>query len=118
MYAILCKPDADGKPEKYAVIYVGHADGEVLTSEHSETDEAGTRHEELFYVAHGRATFVVDGEEVDAPAGTFVYVRDPDVRRGAVAREPGTVVFVAGGAPGEAYEVSPWEREEFGPPAG
>jgi hypothetical protein len=47
-----------------------------------------------------------------------VYVRDPDVRRGAVAREPGTVVFVAGGAPGEAYEVSPWEREEFGPPAG
>ena len=92
--------------------------GEVLTSEHSETEEAGTRHEELFYVAQGRATFVVDGEEVDAPAGTFVYVRDPDVHRGAVAREPGTVVFVAGGAPGEAYEVSPWEREEFGPPAG
>jgi len=100
-----------------ASLYVGHADGEVLTSEHSETDEAGTRHEELFYVAQGRATFVVDGEEVDAPAGTFVYVRDPDVRRGAVAREPGTVVFVAGGAPGEAYEVSPWERDEFGPPA-
>ena len=69
-----------------ASLYVGHADGEVLTSQHSETDEAGTRHEELFYVAHGRATFVVDGEEVDAPAGTFVYVRDPDVRRGAVAR--------------------------------
>ena len=101
-----------------ASLYVGHADGEVLTSEHSETGEAGTRHEELFYVAQGRATFVVDGEEVDAPAGTFVYVRDPDVRRGAVAREPGTVVLVAGGAPGEAYEVSPWEREEFGPPAG
>jgi len=86
----------------------GHADGEVLTSEHSETDEAGTSHEELFYVARGRATFLVEGEEVDAPAGTFVYVRDPDVRRGAVAREPGTVVFVAGGAPGEAYEVSLW----------
>ncbi len=100
-----------------ASLYVGHV-GEVLTSEHTETDEAGTRHEELFYVAQGRATFVVDGEELDAPAGTFVYVRDPDVRRGAVARERDTVVLVAGGAPGEAYEVSPWEREEFGPPVG
>ncbi|MFI5063429.1 MAG: hypothetical protein ACHP9Z_05565 [Streptosporangiales bacterium] len=26
VYAILCKPDADAKPEQYAVIYVGHAD--------------------------------------------------------------------------------------------
>ncbi len=121
------QPDtsADWKPVRHffelgsfgASLYVGHADGEVLTSEHTETDEAGTHHEELFYVAQGRATFVVAGEEVDAPAGTFVYVRDPDVRRGAVAREPGTVVFVAGGTPGVAYEVSPWERDEFDPPS-
>jgi hypothetical protein len=121
------QPDtnADWKPVRHffdlgsfgASLYVGHADGEVLTSEHSETDEAGTSHEELFYVAQGRATFVVADEEVDAPAGTFVYVPDPDVRRGAVAREPGTVVLVVGGTPGVAFEVSPWEREEFGPPA-
>jgi hypothetical protein len=25
VYAILCKPDPDGKPERYAVIYVGHS---------------------------------------------------------------------------------------------
>ena len=25
VYAILCKPDPDGKPEQYAVIYVGHS---------------------------------------------------------------------------------------------
>jgi hypothetical protein len=97
-----------------ASLYVGRAAGDVLTSEHTEIDEAGTRHEELFYVAQGRATFLVASEEVDAPAGTFVYVRDPGVRRGAVAREPGTVVFVAGGTPGEPYVVSPWESEEFG----
>jgi len=94
---------------------------EVLTSEHSETDEAGTSHEELFYVARGRATFLVEGEEVDAPAGTFVYVRDPDVRRGAVAREPGTVVFVAGGAEsmslipmgGSKPSPNPWLAENY-----
>ena len=96
-----------------ASLYVAHAGGEWLTSEHTEVDEAETEHEELFYVAQGRATFVIDGEELDAPAGTFVYVRDPRVRRGARAREAGTVVFVAGGTPGVAFEVSPWEREEF-----
>src|ERR1700733_7238564 len=26
VYAILCKPEPDAKPEKYAVIYVGHSD--------------------------------------------------------------------------------------------
>jgi hypothetical protein len=26
VYAILCKPDPQTKPERYAVIYVGHAD--------------------------------------------------------------------------------------------
>ena len=26
VYAILCKPDPDTSPERYAVIYVGHAD--------------------------------------------------------------------------------------------
>ncbi len=97
-----------------ASLYVGKAAGEVLTSEHTETEEAGTRHEELFYVAQGRAAFLIDGDEIEAPAGTFVYVRDPDVRRGAVAREPDTIVFVAGGTPGVVYEVSAWERDEFG----
>jgi hypothetical protein len=26
VFAILCKPDPDTKPERYAVIYVGHSD--------------------------------------------------------------------------------------------
>jgi tetratricopeptide (TPR) repeat protein len=48
-------------------------------------------------------------EERDAPAGTLVFVRDPAVRRGAVAREPETTVLVVGGTRGRAFEPSPWE---------
>src|SRR3954469_7459916 len=42
-------------------------------------------HEELYVVLRGRATFTVDGREVDAPAGTLVFVRDPALERSAVA---------------------------------
>src|SRR3954454_1672955 len=34
-------------------------------------------HEDLYFVARGRAAFTVDGEEIDAPAGTYVFVPDP-----------------------------------------
>ena len=88
------------------------ADDGVLTGRHTETeDERG--HEELFFVRRGRATISVDDEEIDAPAGTFVFVPDPASVRGAVARELGTVVLVLGGKPGAAFEVSAWERSHF-----
>lgn len=35
-----------------------------------EHDEQPSGHEELYLVVAGRATFTVEGEEVDAPAGT------------------------------------------------
>lgn len=92
--------------------YVAREPG-VLTEVHTETEGSGTRHEELFYVAAGRAEFEVDGERIDAPAGTFVHVRDPAAARGAVAREAGTVLLCVGGEPGAAYTVSPWERGHF-----
>ena len=57
----------------------------------------------------GRATFTLDGEEVDAPAGTIVHLPDPAVRRSAVAEEPGTAVLAVGAKPGEAFQPSPWE---------
>jgi hypothetical protein len=84
---------------------------EPVIVEHNETDESGTSHEELYYVARGHASFTIGGEEVDAPAGTFVYVPDPDVIRSAVSREPKTMVLCFGGTPGEAFEVSPWEQK-------
>jgi tetratricopeptide (TPR) repeat protein len=51
----------------------------------------------------------VEGERVDAPSGTIVFVRDPAVTRGAVAREPGTTVLSVGGKPGEAFRPKSWE---------
>ena len=87
--------------------YTATQEGEIV----GEHDEADTAHEELFYVSKGSATFTIDGESVEAPAGTFVYVPDPASIRSAVAREPGTTVLCLGAAPGEAYSVSSWEQE-------
>lgn len=91
--------------------YVARRSGDEVIGEHTETHESGTRHEELYYVATGHATFTMEGEEVDAPAGTFVYVRDPGANRGAVAREDETTILCFGGTPAEAFAASPWERK-------
>ena len=89
----------------------GRHAGDWVVEEHTETEESETRHEELYYVASGRAAFLVGGEEIDAPAGTFVFVPDPDERRGARAAEPDTTVIAIGAEPGAAFAVSPWERK-------
>ena len=86
------------------------APGDVLTEDHTEDPDSGTRHEELFLVVSGRATFRVDGDEFEAPAGTFVYVPDPTSTRGAVAREAGTVLLAVGGEPGRAFSPSEWDK--------
>lgn len=86
-----------------------------VIGEHDETGPASGEHEELYVVLAGRATFTVDGEEVDAPTGTLVFVR-PGTKRGAVAQEPGTTVLAIGGRRGAAYSPPPWEPfREFGP---
>ena len=90
-------------------VFAGKRGAQVII-EHSETDESGTRHEELYFVSQGRATFTIDGTRVDAPNGTFVYVPDPDSMRSAVAEEDGTTILCLGGTPGEAFTVSPWEN--------
>jgi tetratricopeptide (TPR) repeat protein len=82
--------------------------GKRVIEEHDELGHGAGRHEELYFVATGHATFELGGEEVDAPAGTVVFVRDPAVRRGAVAKAD-TTVLVVGGIPGRAFEPSPWE---------
>ena len=73
----------------------------TLIGEH---DEAGSGQEELYIVLDGNATFEVDGETVDAPAGTFVVVA-PDSRRKATG--DGTILAV-GATPGEAYHALDW----------
>ena len=62
-----------------------------------------SEHEELYLVHQGRATFELDGERVDAPAGTLVFAR-PGVKRTAFAEEPETTLLALGGTPGKAYE--------------
>ena len=85
------------------------ADGAALTHDHTEVNDAGTRHEELFVILSGHATYRVDGEEIDAPAGTFLYVRDPETMRGVVAKEAGTVMLALGAEPGVVYTPSEWD---------
>jgi tetratricopeptide (TPR) repeat protein len=86
------------------------AAGQQLIGEHDEVGLGAGGHEELYLVTAGRARFTVDGTEYDAPAGTVVFVPDPNARRAAVAEVEGTVVVAVGGRRGEAFSVSPWER--------
>ena len=79
--------------------------GDEVVEDHTE-EQLG--HEEIYVVMAGRASFTVDGQEVDAPAGTLVYLDDATQRRHAVAAEPNTTVLAIGGAPGQ-HEISAWE---------
>jgi quercetin dioxygenase-like cupin family protein len=80
--------------------------GAVVIQEHDES----SGHQELYVVVAGHATFTVEGDEIDAPAGTLVFVRDPKAKRGAVAAEQGTTVLAVGAKPGEAFHPMPWEE--------
>lgn len=86
--------------------YTATEAGQDIVEEHTEEQ---LQHEELYVVVAGHARFTLDGEEVDAPAGSLVFLRDPAVKRAAVAIEPGTTVLALGGKPGEAYVPSAWE---------
>jgi hypothetical protein len=79
--------------------------GDEVVEDHTE-QQLG--HEEIYAVVSGRATFTVDGEEVNAPTGTLVFLDDPGQRRSAVAAEAGTTVLAIGGRPG-THEISAWE---------
>jgi hypothetical protein len=84
--------------------WTGREAGDRIINEHDEVDE----NEELYLVHEGRARFELDGEQVDAPAGTFVFA-EPGVKRTAFAEEPGTTILAVGGTPGNAYEPHGYE---------
>jgi hypothetical protein len=88
--------------------YSGGA-GEDVVEDHTEADDTGRGHQEMYLVLSGHARFEVDGETVDAPAGTFVFLPEPTSRRHAVALADGTTVLALGAEPGVPYEVSAWE---------
>ncbi len=85
--------------------YTADQAGQRVVEEHRESQNA---HEELYFVAAGRATFTLEDDEVDARAGTFVFV-EPGTLRGAVAAEDGTTIVAVGGKRGQAFTPSGWE---------
>ena len=86
-------------------VYTATEVGQDVVEEHNE-ERLG--HEEMYVVIAGRATFELDGEQIDVPAGSMVYLSDPKVKRYARAAEPNTTVLAVGGKPGQ-HEISAWE---------
>jgi tetratricopeptide (TPR) repeat protein len=84
--------------------WTGHQAGDRIINEHDEEGE----NEELYFVHRGRARFELDGANVDAPEGTFVFAK-PGVKRTAFAEEAETTILALGGTPGQAYEPDGWE---------
>jgi uncharacterized cupin superfamily protein len=83
-----------------------HEDGGDIIPEH---DESEGGQEELYLVLEGHATFTVDGNEIDAPKGTALFVRDASLARKAVAKDPATSVLTLGGWADKPFEVAQWE---------
>jgi tetratricopeptide (TPR) repeat protein len=80
--------------------------GEDVVGEHDELGPGADGHEELYVVVQGSAAFTLDGQEVDAPHGTVVFVQ-PGSKRKAVATSDDTIVLAVGGRRGEAYRLPP-----------
>ena len=80
--------------------------GDRIINEHEESGPDSN--EELYLVLRGHAVFELDGDRLDAPAGTLVFAR-PGVKRTALAEEPETTIIALGGTPGKPYEPHGWE---------
>ena len=86
--------------------WTAHAAGDLVVNEHDEGDP--TADQELFLVLRGHAVFELEGDRVDAPAGTLVFA-PPRTKRMATATEEGTTIIALEGTPGQAYEPRGWE---------
>lgn len=86
--------------------WTAHTAGDVVINEHDEDDP--TADQELFLVLRGHAVFQIDGDRVDAPAGTLVFA-SPRTKRKAFATEDDTRILALEGTPGAAYSARGWE---------
>jgi hypothetical protein len=94
-------------------VYTAVNAGDRLIGEHDHADPVDEQHQELYFVHAGHARFRIDGQDVDAPAGTFVSALDVKTIRSAVALADNTVVLVIGAEPGAPFQVSPAELAEL-----
>jgi tetratricopeptide (TPR) repeat protein len=85
--------------------YTAREKGAQIVEEHSES----SGHEEIYLVLRGRARFTVDGNDHELGPGQLVFVRDPSLKRAAIALDEDTLVLAMGGMPGEPFTVSAWE---------
>ena len=85
--------------------YTPGATGQIV-EEHTERRFG---HEEIYLVLRGRVRFTVGDEEHELGPGQLIFLRDPTIRRGAVAVTDDAAVLAIGGKPGEAHEISAWE---------
>jgi len=70
--------------------------------------ESESGQEEVFVVLQGEGTFVADGEEHPAPAGTFVRY-SPEVNRSVRNSSDATIRVLLIGVPGDSgYEPLSW----------
>jgi hypothetical protein len=86
--------------------WTAHAAGDRVINEHDEGDP--TADQELFLVLRGHALFEIDGDHVDAPAGTLVFA-PPRTNRTATATQAATTIIAVEGTPGGAYDARGWE---------
>jgi len=75
-------------------------------------DEAAGRHEEIYVVLEGRVAFTVADESFACEKGSIVVVKDPSVRRGAIAESADAVVLVVGNRQSDRFE-STWQPGHF-----
>jgi tetratricopeptide (TPR) repeat protein len=88
--------------------YTADEAGQQVIERHDERSPGAGGHEELYVVLTGRASFEIEGEAVDAQAGSMLAI-EPGATREATATAPDTTVLVIGGDPGSALPPSPFE---------
>jgi hypothetical protein len=89
-----------------ASVWTAQAAGDLVVNVHDPGDP--TADQELFLVMRGHAVFELDGERIEAPAGTFLSA-PPGTQRRANATEAGTAILLIEGTPGKGYEPRGWE---------
>ena len=78
------------------------ADGDEVIKRHTESESGDP---ELYFVLSGHAVFTIAGDECAAPAGTLVWISDPEAERVAVATEASTVVLSIGGGTPSGWDT-------------
>jgi len=90
-------------------VYRATKAGAELVGEH---DELAGGHEELYVILAGKVRFTVGTHEELCDDGTLIAVRDPALRRSAVAASADAAVLAIGNVPAGKF-ASTWDARHF-----